>query len=500
MNAIIMAEGETTKMYALTQAYPAPLIPLVNRPFIQHVVEYLVGCGFQELDILLYNQPELIESLLEDGTRWGCRIRFHLLRDTSLIGKTIKLIHEQNSLDRVLLADAVTLPQVDLLRSLPAGSTHPPVMFCAEKRSTPYPHGWTGWAWLTKKAMGQISDRCTKEELGTSLLEDTFGGSTSVSVPGCIHISTYQGILEAHQCVLDKDFQGLIFTGKEVEEGIWLSRNVVLNPTAKIAPPVYIGRNCRIGKGVHLGPYATIGRNCVVDAHSSVENALIFPDTYVGESLDLNDVIVDRNRLVNARFDSEMHITDPFILSSMKDRQVRKWLSGIFSRAFACILLMITLPFFPLVAWYAGSLRSGRFMTKKRAVKLPAQHDPALWNSYDLLSFPSCREDGDDLIRHFLLTFLPGLINVAKGDLQIIGVSPRSPDDISMLDDEWRQAYLRSKAGLITEAIINFGTRPSPFELYSAEMLYSKTFSRMGDLILIGRYFRLVFSAYRKRG
>jgi len=511
MNAIITAEGETAKMYALTQAYPAPLIPLVNRPFIQHVVEYLVGCGFQELDILLYNQPEQIESLLEDGTRWGCRIQFHLLRDTSLMGKTIKLIHEKSSLDLVLLADATTLPQVDLLRSMPATSAHSPVMFCADARSTPYPKGWTGWAWLSKKAMGHIPDRCTKQGLGTTLLEETFEGTMSIPVPGCIHITSYQGILDAHQSVLDKDFQGLIFTGKEVEEGIWLSRNVILHPTAKITPPVYIGRNCRIGKGVHLGPYVSIGRNCVVDAHSSVENAVVFPDTYVGESLDLNDVIVDRNRLVNARFDSEMHITDPFILSGMKDRQVRKWLSGVFSKVFAGILLMTTLPFFPFVAWHAGSLRSGRFLTKKKAVRLPAPHDPALWDVYDLLSFPPCDEQptdkessdtkgGDDLIRHFLLTFLPGLINVAKGDLQIVGVAPRSPEDVSLLEDEWSETYLRSKAGLITEAIINFGTSPSPFELYSAEMLYSKTFSRMGDLILIGKYFRLVFSALGKKG
>ncbi|MBN2297081.1 MAG: sugar transferase [Deltaproteobacteria bacterium] len=508
MIAIILADGESSEMNALTQACPAPLIPLVNRPFIQHVVEYIVGCGFHELDIILYNHPEMIESLLEDGTRWGCRIRFHLLRSTSLVGRTIRLIHRRSQQDLTLLAEAATLPEVNLSQSKPESEVHPPVLFCTERCINDSSPDWTGWAWLSKECICDLPDRCDKKELGDSLLEQARENNTIITVTNCMDINTYQGTLNAHRTMLDKDFQGLLFTGKEVEEGIWLSRNVILHPTARITPPVYIGRNCRIGKGVQLGPYASIGRNCVLDEHSSVENAVVFPDTYVGESLDLNDVIVDKNRLINVRFDSEVLITDPFILSSMKDRQVRKWLSGVFSQVFACVLLMITLPFFPVIAWHAGSLRSNRFMTSKKAVKLPASNDPAMWNIYDLLSFPPYekhfentnlkKDPGRQILEHLLLTFLPGLINVARGDLQIIGVAPRTPEEVSMLDEEWREVYLKSKAGLITESIINFGFNPSPHELYSAEMLYSKTFRRLSDLILIGKYFRMVWSALFK--
>ncbi|HHO75105.1 MAG TPA: NDP-sugar synthase [Deltaproteobacteria bacterium] len=511
MVAIILADGKSCKMKALTQDCPAPLIPLVDRPFIQHVVEYLVGNGFHELDIILDHLPEMIESLLEDGTRWGCRIRFHLLRKTSSIGKTIRLIHQRSGEETILLAEATKLPEVDLLQSRPVFGMNSPVLFCTSNDSKGSSQEWTGWAWLTLKCTLDLPDRCDKKGLELALLEKARHKKNTIPVSHCIDINTYKGILESHRIMLDKDFQGMLLRGKEVEEGIWLSRNVILHPTAKINPPVYIGRNCRIGKRVQLGPYASIGRNCVLDEHASAENAVVFPNTYVGEALELDNVIVDRNLLINIRLDSEALITDPFILSGMKDRQVRKWLSGVFSQAFACVLLLITLLFSPVIAIYARSLGSGRFMTKKMAVKLPASKDRTMWITYPLFGFHAGRDrkehdkytdthglkksPGRQILDHFFSTFLPGLINVARGDLQIVGVEPRTPDEISLLDDEWREAYLKSKAGLITEAIINFGFDPSPHELYSAEMLYSRTFRKLSDLTLIGRYFRMVLSA-----
>ena len=72
MRAIVIATGEAPDMTGLSERYPAPMLPLVDRPFIQHVVEILVDQGVTVFDFVLSHQPEKIEEVLGDGTRWGC--------------------------------------------------------------------------------------------------------------------------------------------------------------------------------------------------------------------------------------------------------------------------------------------------------------------------------------------------------------------------------------------------------------------------------------------
>ena len=62
---------------------PTPMLPLADKPFIQHVVETLVDRGVTEFDFALNHLPEKIEHLLGNGARWGSRFRFHLARDAS---------------------------------------------------------------------------------------------------------------------------------------------------------------------------------------------------------------------------------------------------------------------------------------------------------------------------------------------------------------------------------------------------------------------------------
>ena len=102
-------------------------------------------------------------------------------------------------------------------------------------------------------------------------------------------------------------------TANEVEPGIWLSRNINLHPTAHLIPPVYIGQDCRIDKGVFLGPNAIIGHNCVIDSDSTITESVIFSGSYVGQGLELSQVMVDRNRLINTHMGTDITIVDDFI-------------------------------------------------------------------------------------------------------------------------------------------------------------------------------------------
>jgi len=494
------------------------MLPLIDRPFIQHVVEFLAGQGRTDFDIILSHLPQQIETLLGDGSRWGCTVRYHLIRSISQAGRAVKTIMDEKD-EPCLLIDATAIPQIDVRQIDEKDIGRGPVFYCIENgegRSGDLACPWTGWAWFPQYAIRVFPVLGSWEDLYHWAHVRFQKRCSTITTRTVIRTDTYSHMLEAHRQILDKKFTGLLITGTEVEEGIWLSRNVEIHPYARIVKPVHIGQNCHIGKGVQIGPYAVIGRNCVLDERSSVSDAVIFPNTYAGESLELKNVIVDKNRLINERYSSEVTITDDFILSNISESQMRKWLSGFFSRAFAVFLLLLTFPLLLMIFLSRIMKRSGPVLHRSTMVKLPAEYDPALWKTYSLIGFaPFPEETGaetggcdspagpptpDNIRNHFLLTVLPGLFNVARGDLQVIGVKPRTKEELSALNQEWAMAYLRSKAGLITESFINFGFHASVDEVYSAEMLYCSSFTRRKDLLLLGRYFGLLLRKLILRG
>jgi len=76
MKAVLMAGGFGTRIHPLTINLPKPMIPLVNRPIMAHIVDLLKKHGFDELILLLYHQPDIIKNYFGDGSEFGLRITY----------------------------------------------------------------------------------------------------------------------------------------------------------------------------------------------------------------------------------------------------------------------------------------------------------------------------------------------------------------------------------------------------------------------------------------
>ena len=309
-------------------------------------------------------------------------------------------------------------------------------------------------------------------------------------------------LIASHLGVLTKKNSGLMIRGQEIEETIWLARNVSLHPTAKLIPPLYIGENCRIGRGVQIGPAAVIGHDCVLDEKSTVTDSVIFPGSYVGEALELSDAIVDKNCLINVRVGSEITIREDFILGSLAEKQLRRGWNRIISRAAAILLLIPALPIVAGLALYHKLRQSEPAFTTRLVVGLPAGSESASWKTFALISLRSGKMSSERTTpesvsspnqsagwRHFFLIFFPALINMARGELRFVGVPPRTAQEIRDLPRDWRALYLKSKPGIVTEAMVNFGPHASADDMYSAEAVYSVSAGLKHDVKVLMKYF-----------
>ncbi|MDQ6797834.1 MAG: nucleotidyltransferase family protein, partial [Actinomycetota bacterium] len=76
MKAVIMAGGEGTRLRPLTSNQPKPLMSLVNRPMMEHIVRLLKKHGFDDIVVTLAFLPQTIRSYFGDGTEFGVRMAY----------------------------------------------------------------------------------------------------------------------------------------------------------------------------------------------------------------------------------------------------------------------------------------------------------------------------------------------------------------------------------------------------------------------------------------
>src|SRR3982750_4942907 len=74
MKAVIMAGGEGTRLRPPTSTQPKPMMPLANRPMMEHIVRLLKEHGFDEIVVTLAFLPQAIRTYFGDGSEFGVRM------------------------------------------------------------------------------------------------------------------------------------------------------------------------------------------------------------------------------------------------------------------------------------------------------------------------------------------------------------------------------------------------------------------------------------------
>jgi len=76
MKAVILAAGKGTRMKALTNELPKPMLEVQGRPILEHILEGLLAAGIRDFCVVTGWRAEAIEGYFGDGRRWGAQIRY----------------------------------------------------------------------------------------------------------------------------------------------------------------------------------------------------------------------------------------------------------------------------------------------------------------------------------------------------------------------------------------------------------------------------------------
>lgn len=469
---------------------PGFLLPMGDRPFLQHVVEALVQRGVTQVKFVFEDSDEKASGFLGDGSRWGCTFYFHCMSRAGL--KPLLREITAGVPGKILFARADRMP---LFQSDPAHAL--PERACANELKTTFytisgdtdeaKDVWSGWALFVDRFSFREHLNINSEETLLFGLDQVNIGERAVLQPVTREISVTSGVavLESQRDLLSGVIPDLLLGGRQLKPGVWVARNVSVHPTATLEAPVYLGPNSQVGQNAHVGPFAVLAEDCIVGAESCLSDALIGPGTYVGEALEIRQAIVDHDRFIDVRLGTWYSVTDKFLLGTLASGKPSHVLRRLTDRVIASLLLVFFSPVLAF-AFLTALLRRDPVLSEE-VIRIPESPEPDRWRSFRLPRLkpgPGAQSRWD----HFLSVFLPGLFSVIKGDLSLVGVKPRCAREVESLPEDWRALYLQTKAGLITDAMVYFGASPTSDELCASECYYSATENFSNDLKLLSQY------------
>jgi mannose-1-phosphate guanylyltransferase / phosphomannomutase len=95
MKAVVMAGGFGTRIQPLTNSIPKPMLPIMNRPMMEHTIMSLKALGITDFIVLLYFKPDVIKDYFKDGSQWGINITYVLPDDDYGTAGAVKKAQEQ---------------------------------------------------------------------------------------------------------------------------------------------------------------------------------------------------------------------------------------------------------------------------------------------------------------------------------------------------------------------------------------------------------------------
>ena len=117
MQALILAGGEGTRLRPLTSTIPKPAVPLVQRPFISYMLEWLRSHGVDEAILSCGFMADRVRRVLGDGSGLGIRLRY--VEEPRPLGTGGALKFAQDLLqDRFLMLNGDVLTDIDLSAQL----------------------------------------------------------------------------------------------------------------------------------------------------------------------------------------------------------------------------------------------------------------------------------------------------------------------------------------------------------------------------------------------
>ncbi len=324
MKAVVMAGGEGTRLRPITSNLPKPMVSVVNKPIIEHILNLLKQHEITDIVVTLQFLPQVIKSYFGEGSDLGLSLSY-AIEETPLgtAGSIRNAAEYLTSTFLVISGDALT--DFDLTKIIKFHRRKKAMVTIALVRvKNPLEFGIV----ITDKE-GRIEQFLEKPTWG-EVFSDTINTGIYVLEPeildyipagqpfdfskdlfpyllkegkplyGCLvdgywcDVGSIEQYINVHHDILDRKVK-VEPMGVKMLEDIWLDEGSDIHPSADLSGPIVIGSHVRIRAGAKIGPHTVVGNNVFISENAEVISTIVDDNTFIGAHAKLNSCVVGKN-------------------------------------------------------------------------------------------------------------------------------------------------------------------------------------------------------------
>lgn len=322
IKAFVMAAGAGTRLRPLTFSIPKPMVPVVNKPVLEHTVENLARHGVRDIMMNLHYRGDMIKDYFGDGSKWGVRISYSPEKKLMGTAGGVKRCEDflEDGTFLVLsgdgLADVNLSAVLDFHRRKKSAATM--VLKAVDSK---FDYGVT-----LLSASGRIR-KFVEKPLWSDVFSNTVNTGIYVFEPKVLRMippgkfydfgnTLWPRLLKKHLPIygyvtksywtdvgnLKEYRQGqrdaldgkisLKIPGRRIRKGVYVGDGARIHPTARLLAPCVVGRDCLIGKNAIIGPDTVIAAKCSIARGASVSNSILWGRVRVAPRVKLDNCII----------------------------------------------------------------------------------------------------------------------------------------------------------------------------------------------------------------
>jgi mannose-1-phosphate guanylyltransferase / phosphomannomutase len=325
MKAVVMAGGEGTRLRPMTSSMPKPLLPVANRPIMEHVLRLLKRHGLTETVVTVQFLASLVRNYFGDGEELGMHLTY--ANEEKPLGTAGSVKNAEAALkdDSFLVISGDALTDFDLTDLInfhrEKGAL---VTVCLTRVPNPLEFGITivddegrVERFLEKPTWGQVFSDTVNT--GIYVMEpevfDYVAADESVDWSGDVFpqlmkdgkpiygyvaegywedVGTHESYVKAQADVLEGKVD-VDIDGFELSPGVWVAEGAEVDAGAILRGPLYIGDYAKVESGVEIREHTVLGSNVVVKSGAFLHKAVVHDNVYVGQQSNLRGCVIGKN-------------------------------------------------------------------------------------------------------------------------------------------------------------------------------------------------------------
>ena len=325
MKAVVMAGGEGTRLRPMTASQPKPMLPVVNKPIMEHVLRLLRRHGFDETVVTVQFLASMVRNYFGDGEDFGMSLQYATEETPLGTAGSVKNAEDALRDEPILVISGDALTDIDLSELVKFHKDNGALVTVGLTRvPDPLEFGiiivdddGRIQRFLEKPTWGQVFSDTVNT--GIYVMEpevlaevpagevvdwshDVFPRLLERGAPlyGWIadgyweDVGALESYLKAQADVLAGRVSAEI-DGFEVSPGVWVAEGAEVDPDAVLTGPLAIGDYAKIEAGAQLREFTVIGSNVVVKEGAFLHRAVVHNNVYVGIGTTLRGCVIGKN-------------------------------------------------------------------------------------------------------------------------------------------------------------------------------------------------------------